>query len=113
MISSPRNLIIHMGLYKTGTKSIQSFFSEFREPISTAGLHYPVSGCVRLENAHHNIYRFYSDKAEEKLRFDPKIGGATELANEMRQLSKDVLLSSEGFWALARDEPDRFVEFVN
>jgi hypothetical protein len=106
-------LIIHIGLHKTGTKSIQSFFSEFRDPISAAGLHYPRSGCVGSEGAHHNIYRYYSQDANEKSRFNPRAGGEPELINEIRHLNKDVFISSEGFWTLARDEPDRFAEFVS
>jgi hypothetical protein len=113
MTSTANKLIIHMGLHKTGTKSIQSFFSEFRDPISAAGLYYPVSGCVGFERAHHNICRFYSQNADEKSRFIPNAGGEAELNNEIRQLNKDVLLSSEGFWVLARDEPERFAAFVS
>jgi hypothetical protein len=113
MTSIENKLIIHMGLHKTGTKSIQSFFSEFRDPISAAGLYYPMSGCVGLERAHHNIYRYYSQKAEEKSRFDPRAGGGAELNNEVKDLNKDVFISSEGFWVLARDEPERFAEFVS
>ena len=112
MNPAANRLIIHMGLHKTGTTSIQTFFSEFRDAISAAGLYYPESGCMRQEGAHHNIYRFYSQNADERSRFNPQIGGGAELISEIELLDKNVLLSSEGFWVLARDEPERFVEFV-
>jgi hypothetical protein len=111
MASSANKLIIHIGLPKTGTKSLQAFLWEFREPISAAGLYYPVSGCVG--HAHHNIYRYYSQDAKVKSRFDPSVGGEVELNNEIRQVNKDVLLSSESFWSLARHEPERFAEFIS
>lgn len=113
MTSAANKLIIHIGLPKTGTKSLQAFLWEFRDPISAAGLYYPVSGCVEPGKAHHNIYRFYSQDAKVKSRFDASAGGEEELKNEIRQLQKDVLLSSEGFWALARHEPERFAALVS
>lgn len=113
MSTRGKKLIIHMGLHKTGTKSVQSFFSEFRDEIANSGLYYPMSGCTGQERAHHNIYRYYSDNTQEKSQFNVRAGGEAELKSELRNVDKDILLSSEGFWVLARDEPTRFAEFVS
>jgi hypothetical protein len=105
-------IIIHVGLPKTGTKSLQSFFWEFREPIAEAGLYYPVSGCVKPGHAHHNIGWSYSRKPKLKARLDAAVGAEADLIKEIRQVDKDVLISSEGLWALARDEPARLAAFI-
>ena len=106
-------IIIHIGLPKTGTKSLQSFFWEFREPIAAAGLYYPTSGCDRRGHGHHNIYWTYSRKPKLKARFEAEIGGQVDLIKELRDVKQDVLISSEGLWALARDEPARMAAFVS
>jgi hypothetical protein len=109
-----KKILIHVGLPKTGTKSLQSFFWEFRDQLSEAGLYYPVSGCVTPGYAHHNIGWSYSRKPKLKAKFDARVGGEKDLIKEIREVSKkDVLLSSEGLWALARDEPGRFAAFVS
>jgi len=105
-------IIIHVGLPKTGTKSLQSFFWEFREPIAEAGLYYPVSGCVKPGPAHHNIARSYSQEPKIKGRLDAAVEQA-DLIKEIRQVNKDVLISSEGLWALARKEPERLEAFIS
>jgi hypothetical protein len=99
---------IHIGLHKTGTTSLQSFFAGHRDGISKSGLYYPVSGCIPSEGAHHNIYRHYSETTAEKARFDPARGGMPELLAELTPVTTDTFLSSEGLWVLARDEPNRF-----
>jgi hypothetical protein len=99
-------------MHKTGTTSIQNFFSQSREALLESGLCYPTSGCQKGEGAHHNIYRYYTRNADERARFKPNLGGETQLLEEISAVDKDVFLSSEGFWVLARDEPEQFKEFV-
>jgi len=106
-------LIIHIGMYKTGTKSVQSFFFHLRDAIGAAGLYYPRSGCVPSEGAHHNIYRAYSERSAERSRYNSQLGGPVELASELSEVQSDVLVSSEAFWALARDEPKQFTRLVH
>lgn len=108
-----KNIIVHIGLHKTGTTSVQSFFSGNRRAFSQAGLHYPESGCVPSEGAHHNIYRYYSENADEQARYDAALGGMSELMAEIGAVDSDVLLSSEGLWVLARDEPGQFRKFLS
>jgi hypothetical protein len=43
---------------------------------------------------------------------DAAVGAEADLIKEIRQVDKDVLISSEGLWALARDEPARLAAFI-
>lgn len=113
MKSAEKKLVVHIGLHKTGTTSVQNFFSESRDSISASGLYYPTTGCAQHEGAHHNIYRNYTRNSDEKARFKPNLGGEEQLLEEIKSTDKDVLLSSEGFWVLARDEPEQFKDFIS
>jgi hypothetical protein len=106
--------VVHIGLHKTGTTSVQSYFMRYRAELAANGLYYPESGCVTPEGAHHNIYRYYSKAAAESKRFNPKLGGLPELRAELASVDpkSHVLISSEGFWVLARDEPEQFRKFA-
>ncbi len=48
-----KELIIHIGLHKTGTSAIQNFFFENRDTIENWGIKYPVIG--EFKTAHHEF----------------------------------------------------------
>ena len=54
-----KRLFLHIGRHKTGTTSLQNFFSEKKELLSERGILYPETGRVTahgtLDRAHHTF----------------------------------------------------------
>lgn len=57
--------IVHIGVNKTGTSSLQRAFSLRRDALAKKGIVYPETGCVT--SGHHNLTRVLSGAAPEKL----------------------------------------------
>ncbi len=94
-----RNLYVHVGLHKTGTTSIQSFFQEHREHLRSYGLLYPLAGIVPIYSGHHNLaWELAGDR-----RFDSRHGTFSSLFSEIQAFDGDVLISSEDFEGVLRD----------
>ncbi len=94
-------LLVHAGLHKTGTTSLQSFLASAADELRQRGILYPQSGIYGV--AHHNIaWQITRDR-----RFVSSLGTIEDLANEVAKFDGDVILSSEDFESLL-DEPERF-----
>jgi hypothetical protein len=81
---------LHIGLHKTGTSSLQSFFSNNRPAFEAAGYAIPQRGW--LDGAHHNIPL----EILRKPKFDPQQGGLAEALPQIDS-QPNALLSSEEF----------------
>ena len=93
-----REVIIHIGLHKTGTTSIQGFAADHRQELAEAGICYPVAGSFPWYPAHHGI----AWQARGDVRFDPAYGGIEEAIRELLESPAPVgLISSEDFSWLA------------
>jgi hypothetical protein len=81
---------LHIGLHKTGTSSLQSFFDTNRAAFEAGGYAIPQAGW--LDGAHHNIPL----EILRKPKFNPALGG---LAAALPQIDAqpNALLSSEEF----------------
>ena len=90
-----KNLIVHIGPYKTGSTAIQRVLAAGRRDLESASILYPTSRKTLPLEAHHSLARF--------LRTGPGPGislvfGPDELAATLRSTKADhVVLSSEGF----------------
>ena len=98
-----RQVVLHVGLYKTATTSLQALVFKNREAFASQGLYYPEA--ARTYFGHHHLVR------EEMVPDDPEAAGA--LAALVAELAAEqptgVLLSAEGFHQLVF-EPQRLVE---
>jgi|GEM_PF-6632034 hypothetical protein len=97
-------IILHIGLTKTGTSSIQRFLSERVELLYNRGLIYPQSGRARFgATAHHNLaYELLDDSAEVHGRFLPERGGWADALAEIDKTGTGII-STEALSKL--DEP--------
>jgi len=90
---------IHLGPHKTGTTSIQSFFSENYASLVSHGLLYPRAGRIhnkRTRNAHHHLVTSILENAEDEIEKFLR-----ELAEEIAvHKPQKILLSTE---VLARE----------
>jgi hypothetical protein len=90
-----KNLIVHIGPYKTGSTAIQQVLAASRRSLESAGILYPTSRNTKPLEAHHSLARF--------MRTGPGPGisvvyGPDELAATLRSTRADhVVLSSENF----------------
>ncbi len=94
---SPKALV-HVGTHKTGTKSIQLYFSRHWEALARAGLYQPNAGRHKFDETH-------ATPGHHDLAFDlmhARRDSLDELVNELREnASPDVFISSEEFHPLA------------
>lgn len=81
---------LHIGLHKTGTSSLQSFFASNRTVLEAGGYAIPKAGW--MDGAHHNIPLEILGKP----KFDPTLGGL-EAALPQIDAKPNALLSSEEF----------------
>lgn len=94
-----RKLYVHVGLHKTGTSSIQSFFHEHRDHLRGYGFLYPLAGIVPAYPGHHNLaWELAGDR-----RFDSRRGTFSSLFSEVQAFDGDVLISSEDFEGVLGD----------
>jgi hypothetical protein len=86
-------IVVHVGLKKSGSASIQTFFDENAKRLRKLSLDYPQIG-RRTKKAHHNLaYEIQGSK-----KFDPRKGTLAESAQHWKQsTSRVMILSSEMF----------------
>ena len=107
-----RNLYVHCGLAKTGTTSIQRYFSSQRKSLREFGIDYPKIGLNKSEIAHHKL----SEQLNSRDEFDISAGPVGHLLrymeNPLRQ--EKVVISSEGFanCLYNRRARERFLGFL-
>lgn len=89
-------LILHAGLHKTGSKSVQHWFARHAFALRDEKLLYPVAGRPFGADGQHNLAWQLSGDS----RFDPQFGTIDALAAELAGFSGDVLISSEDFESL-------------
>ena len=102
-----KNLILHIGMGKTGTSALQDFFWANRARLKKNGLYYPKYGAV--SHAHHLLSPHAPKHMAEKWHFKPVSEWAVELKNT--PLDK-ILLSSELIAWASRDQVIEFCECV-
>jgi len=100
-----RPVVLHVGMHKTGTTSLQTMIARNREHFAAQGLYYPGTGQVGVGDGQHNLaWELNGDE-----RFDPGAGTLADLAGELRDhRPTGVLISSEDLEYL-HDKPDRMV----
>jgi hypothetical protein len=85
--------IIHVGLHKTGTTSIQNFLAKNALELKRNGFLYPNGGCPENSSAHHNLaWQLAGDK-----RFNPAYGTVEKVVNETVNFPGNIIISSEDF----------------
>lgn len=93
-----RNALVHVGTHKTGTKSIQLYFSRHWEALRNAGLYQPNAGRHRFDETH--ATPGHHDLAFDLLR--ERSDSLDELRGELRaHAPRDVFISSEELHPLA------------
>ncbi len=100
-----RPVVLHVGMHKTGTTSLQTMIARNREHFAAQGLYYPGTGQIGVGDGQHNLaWELLGDE-----RFDPEAGSLADLADELREHRPPaVLISSEDLEYL-HDKPDRLV----
>lgn len=101
-------LILHVGLPKTGTSSIQRRFASDASGLGAIeGIYYPARGQYRGQPGHHNlVYELSGDE-----RFDEQDGTWDEVFDEVAGKDRS-LVSSEQFFNFFLNEPKRGVEWL-
>ena len=112
-MSSVQKLYLHCGLAKTGTTSIQRYFSSERERLRTRGIEYPEIGLNLSGIAHHKI----ADQLVSKADFDINSGPVGEVLDFLAAPDRlpTAVLSSEGFANCLYNRRTRscFLAFLN
>ncbi len=94
-------LLIHAGLHKTGTTTLQTFLLSACDQLLERGIFYPRTGIV--DEGHFNIaWQLMRDRRFSSLR-----GTIDDLAKEIGGFTGDIILSCEDFESIL-DEPQRF-----
>jgi hypothetical protein len=89
-VRTRRRLIVHAGLHKTGTTSVQNFFAAHTAEIEQKGFLYPQS-CRGGTSGHHNLaWQLAGDR-----RFDPRHGSVDSITEEITAFPGDAIISSE------------------
>ncbi|MCB1418176.1 MAG: hypothetical protein KDJ74_03900 [Notoacmeibacter sp.] len=114
-------LIVHCGLHKTGTTSLQRAFSTRRAVLAKAGILYPVS--TVSPNTHHSLAALYRKDSELLPSLKALLGDTPEAmkraagrdwdamkAEIAREKPETVILSSEMLFAHAT--PENLAHFV-
>ncbi|MEB3350636.1 MAG: hypothetical protein VKO00_11540 [Cyanobacteriota bacterium] len=109
-----RTLYLHVGIYKTGTTSLQGLLTGCADDLQRLDVLYPLSGrnsdhtdlaCCRF--AHHNLaWQIGGDP-----RFAARRGTTEDLRTEIATHPGNVVVSSEDFIAAAL-KPERFSNFL-
>ena len=98
-----KRAFIHIGLAKTGTKSIQFALAQRRSKLERAGWIYPRQGTTTNRSGHHGFAWYLGQATHEHpglKRFDiAAFNAAVASAND-----KNIIISSEGLSALSSSE---------
>jgi hypothetical protein len=103
-------IVLHIGLRKAGSSSIQSFLSANGEALSAQGVEYPIIGRTGTDRtAHVNLVHDLKGSG----KFIPAYGSLEDLADHWRASSASTLiLSSEMFEACDREDAVRMREIL-
>ncbi len=99
-----RAAVLHVGMHKTGTTSLQTMIARNRQHFRDQGLYYPTTGQIGVGDGQHNLaWELAGDE-----RFEPASGTIADLASELRaqRRPRAVLVSSEDLEYLY-DRPER------
>lgn len=83
-------IFLHIGINKTGTSAIQSFFNHYREPLQAQGLLYPRTGWDNTANSHYAL----SQALGFKFGRCKSAASSTELQGLRRSLDEEIIQSS-------------------
>jgi hypothetical protein len=96
-------IVIHIGLKKSGSASIQSFFAANDEALRTLSIDYPALGRLDRKD-HHN----FASEIMGRKNFDPKYGGVSHLGDYLRATPyRTTIISSEMFEGFDVDKVGR------
>jgi hypothetical protein len=105
-----KQVILHCGLPKTGTTTIQHYLSSAREFLAQHDCCYPVCGTGSDGSAHHNISRDILGESS----FDPARGGVSGILDEIAaQKHSRILISSEGLTHCLFRNRDGLFQFLS
>lgn len=104
-----RRLVVHAGLHKTGTTSLQIFLTGISAQLRQQNILYPRAGTPTwCPHGHHNIaWQLTRDR-----RFRSAFGTIDDLADEISQFGGDAIISSEDFESIL-DQPEQFAPLQN
>jgi hypothetical protein len=104
-----RRILIHAGLHKTGTTSLQQFLSLVTRELREQNVLYPSAGQpAEFPGGHHNVaWQLAGDR-----RFRTAAGTLDDVAAEISAFPGDVILSSEDFETIL-GSPERLSPLLN
>ncbi len=89
-----KKLFLHIGLYKTGSTTLQAHLQKNRNSLRNCGYLYPLTGASDMFDAHHNLAWLLRNPKVA----DPNLGTWKELHEEIKTANIDnVIISSENF----------------
>ncbi len=89
-----KQLFLHIGLYKTGSTTLQAFFQKNRNTLRNYGYLYPLTGSSSRFHGHHNLAWLL----RKTKNADPTLGTWQELHKEIETANLDkIVISSENF----------------
>jgi hypothetical protein len=101
-----KRCFLHIGTHKTGTTSLQAFFSRHEQWLSKRGVYYPRAG--RTEFGHHNLaWQLYGDP-----RFEARFGTVEGLRSELLRCRVPVVAISSEDFCLLYDLPDAIERLI-
>ena len=94
-----RRLVLHIGYFKAGSTSIQSYCLAHRQQLSQQGILFPVQPGNEVNKAHANLAMSLLDQSfPASRRFDPQRLTFPKLSEQLKTTNEDVvILSSEAF----------------
>jgi hypothetical protein len=104
-----RSLIVHIGVHKTGTTSIQRFLARHRDALRNHGILYPSAGRPASHPDGHHEFPWLLTGTREVSAADPWQRLAAEVSASPCRI---VLLSSEGFCMLRDPQAAEFAARV-
>lgn len=111
-------IVLHIGLHKTGTTSIQRFLHENYEALLRQGVLYPLAGRFRKDGERHeshlmlawSVVERYARKYDVKLSDQPWVSLRKEI--EEKKPGR-VVLSSEFFWSATKQEVEQIRSYLD
>ena len=103
MIRMSNKLTLHIGTHKTGTSSLQSYFSLLRQDSKSLGINYPsIPACFRTKypGKQHKFLAQEIHNDESKIIL-------TDWLSDLRHQDEDNIISSETFWRINPPEVTR------